>query len=579
MNEDNNFLKDNNTQDNKKTCRNPLKMMLANKNTFCIKAILFIALGMLIFSIIVLSSVPPTAKDELVHHLAVPKLYLEHGGIYEIPFMEYAYYPMNLDLLYMIPLYFGNDIVPKFIHFAFALLTAWLIFYYLKRRVDWMYALFGAVFFLSIPIIIKLSITAYIDLGEIFFSFAALVLILEWMRSDFRLKYLIWAGIMCGLALGTKYNGLVTLVILALFVPFAYAGHHVKKTSWFVCPLCYGIIFLLISLIVFSPWMIRNYQWKGNPIYPFYNSVFNPPKGVEKSVHSQIQTVQKNSGFLTERAVRYKETGLQIALLPVRIFFQGRDGDPQYYDGKLNPFLLILPFFAFYRLKNEPEYLKREKRMLLAFSILFFSFAFFTSGLRIRYISPFIPPLTVLSVLGLSNLFKMAGQLSSLIVRKACLAMVIVLPCLAVALNAGYIMGQFKSVDPVPFITGKISRDEYIGKYVPEYPAVSYINNNLDVRAKILFIYTGNRGYYCNREYTTDAGILEGSIRKAETQYDILKELKRQNITHLLIGYRLFEEWMNNNFSDEERTLTQAFFNGHLELLYGENGFGVSVIK
>jgi Kef-type K+ transport system membrane component KefB len=47
--------------------------------------ILLILLFALIASIIVLSLVPPVAKDELVHHLAVPKLYLKHGGMYEIP--------------------------------------------------------------------------------------------------------------------------------------------------------------------------------------------------------------------------------------------------------------------------------------------------------------------------------------------------------------------------------------------------------------------------------------------------------------------------------------------------------------
>ena len=55
---------------------------------------------------------------------------------------------MNLDLLYIIPLYFGNDIVPKYIHFVFALLTAGLIFNYLKIRINTVYALAGALFFL-----------------------------------------------------------------------------------------------------------------------------------------------------------------------------------------------------------------------------------------------------------------------------------------------------------------------------------------------------------------------------------------------------------------------------------------------
>ena len=99
--------------------------MIAGKpaGVWCIKALLITLLAILVVSIVILSCVPPVSKDALVHHLAVPKLYLKHGGMYEIPFMTFSYYPANLDLLYLIPLYFGNDILPKFIHFSFALLT------------------------------------------------------------------------------------------------------------------------------------------------------------------------------------------------------------------------------------------------------------------------------------------------------------------------------------------------------------------------------------------------------------------------------------------------------------------------
>jgi len=99
--------------------------------TLCTVIFLF---GLFIISTVILASVPPVSKDALVHHLAVPELYLKHGGIYEIPSMSFSYYPMNLDLLYLISLYFGNDIIPKCIHFCFALLTAWLILGYLKRQ-------------------------------------------------------------------------------------------------------------------------------------------------------------------------------------------------------------------------------------------------------------------------------------------------------------------------------------------------------------------------------------------------------------------------------------------------------------
>jgi hypothetical protein len=286
-----------------------------------------------------------------------------------------------------------------------------------------------------------------------------------------------------------------------------------------------------------------------------------------------------NRGIFTYRSMIYNETGLEIALLPIRIFFQGQDNNPQYFDGRLNPFLLLLAFFAFYGLKDDPEYLRREKKILLAFSALFFVFAFFTAVLRIRYISLFIPPLILLSVFGLINLFKIANQISSLIFRRICIALVVIITCLAFTLNADYLRGQFKYVDPVPFITGKVSRDEYIGRYIPEYPAVRYINANLDNKAKVLFILIGNRGYYCDRDYSHDMDIIKMSITRAERHEDISGELKKHGITHMLIRYGLFEEWMDNNFPKEKREFTQQFFREYTNLLFIENGFGVVGFK
>ena len=158
----------------------------------------WLALVVLIGSILILSFVPPISRDALVHHLAVPKLYLQHGGMYEIPSMEFSYYPMNLDLIYLIPLYFGFDIGAKFIHFSFGLLTAAIIYRYLKKRIDKRYGLLGMVLFLSTPIIIKLSTTVYVDLGLVFFATAALLSLLEWQSNQFKPKYLVISAISCG---------------------------------------------------------------------------------------------------------------------------------------------------------------------------------------------------------------------------------------------------------------------------------------------------------------------------------------------------------------------------------------------
>ncbi len=551
---------------------------LNSKNGF---RLLVLTLTMLVAVIVVMSMVPPVSKDALVHHLAVPKLYLNNGGIYEIPFMDFSYYPMNLDLLYMIPLYFGNDIVPKLIHFLFALLTAWLIFSYLKKREGLVYGLAGALFFLSIPVIVKLSINVYVDLGVIFFSFASLLLMMKWLQEGFRYKYLIYSGIMCGLALGTKYNSLITFVLLSLFIPFLYSRFTENKKTIFFRSILACVIFILTALAVFSPWMIRNCYWKGNPVYPLYNKVFNPPVSVAtvNADKNGEKKVRQNRGLFTYRHLVYGESGLEISMLPLRIFFHGRDGDPQYFDGKLNPFLLIFSLLAFIPVKNVPVSFRREKLIMLCFSILFILIALFTAVFRIRYIAPIIPPLTVLSILGIKNLY---GILNGILLRfnKVAGSMIVAsLFVICLALNASYIIKLFGKVDPLPYISGKTTRDEYISVYIPEYPALKYINENLPSNSKIFFIYLGKRGYYCDREYIFNLGLLHRTILKANDSQELLAGFRDKSVTHLLVNFPVFKKWIRENCSIEKQELISIFFRDFTVLNYYKNGIGLYTIK
>ncbi len=527
----------------------------------------------LIFSIIILASVPPISKDALTHHLAVPKLYLKHGGIYEIPFMPFSYNPMNMDLLYLIPLYFGNDIIPKFIHFIFALLTAWLIFDYLKRRTDIIYALTGVLFFLSIPIIVKLCITVYVDLGLIFFSTASLLLLLKWIEDGFPLKFLILSASFCGLAVGTKYNGLITLFLLTLFVPFLYSRYQQGTKPGFCKAAGYGILFLVIALLLFSPWMVRNYFWTNNPLFPLYDHWFNPQNAINR------QTV----GFFTYRSLVYHETWWQMALLPVRIFFQGQDGNPQYFDGRLNPFLLFLPFFAFYRIRRDPEVVRNEKKIMLIFAVLFFGFGFFSSNLRIRYISPIIPPLVILSIFGIKKMALSVSESCSGTIKHVALGIVFLLVSLLLYINGEYIVNQFRKVDPFSYLRGAVTHDEYVERYRLEYPTMRYINENLPADVRILFIFLGNRGYYCDREYVFDMNrnrsTLHQLVKTSDKPEKILAGLEETGVTHLLINYDIFNRWVKTNFTNKDQKLLDEFLEKYVRLLYFKWGYGVSQLE
>ena len=509
----------------------------------------------LLVSIILLASVPPTSRDALIHHLAIPKLYLKHGGIYEIPNLIFTYYPMNLDLLYMGALRLGSDILPKYLHMFFGLSTAVLLYHYLKKNISVNYARLGTIFFLSTPIIIKLSITIYVDLGLVFFSTAGLLLIFKWAENNFNTKYILTAGVCCGLAMGTKYNGLIVFFLLTCLIPVIYINNSKTKRNSLSRPFLAAILFCCIAILVASPWYIKNMIWTGNPVFPLYDTIFNP------TTISATKSASSDSirGVFATRHVLYGENIWQLLLLPVRIFFEGSDNNPRYFDGRLNPFLLLLPLFAFFRKSAFQKRVNLEKLFLAAFCILYFLFAFNTSALRIRYLAPIVPILVVLAMYGLSNIEAYLKHYSAQIAT-----IVLLLPItIMLAWNGSYIYQQYVSITPFNYILGNTNRDAYLTNKLPEYKVMKYANSHLPESSKILCVLIGWRGYYLDRDHVFDHqknqdGIIAWLQMENISTQKIVQRLEAQNISHILIRTDLFDHWVHHNVTDENKeTLTQ----------------------
>ncbi len=528
-----------------------------------------------IIAISILALVPPVCRDDLIHHLAIPKLYLRHGSIYEIPHLSFSYYPMNLDLLYMIPLYFNNDILPKFIHFTFAIITSWMVFGYLKKRIHLEYALLGSLFFLSLPIIVYQSSIAYVDLGLVCFLFGALIYIFKWIQNDFKTKYLIVSAVLCGLALGTKYNGLIGLFLLTLFIPAIYARYHASVPFYALKAIGYSGIFFGVAVIVFSPWMIRNFIWKGNPIYPLYHHVFhtNAPQ-MTISEDQELENKPSLKSHLLIRRDLYGESDLEIALLPIRVFFQGKDNDPKYFDGRANPFLLLLPMVVFFYMRSDTKQVRTEKFLMLWFSILFLLFACAQTVIRIRYFAPIFPPLVILSMFGLYDIeTKFFGKNSLLpyyLKKTVCYSIII----LMLGLNVRYIIERFNYVQPFDYLSGKISRDEYIQKYRPEYASMQYANRHLTKNDRILGVYLGNRSYYSDIDIVFSLDMLKNLAAKAKSPEDISKGLKEKGITYLLVNYELFNFWVKE-YNLHEKQMLKEFFEKYTKTEFSKDKNGL----
>lgn len=530
---------------------------------------LIVLLGGLVCAIALMAGVPPVSRDALTAHLYVPRLYLQKGGMYEIPSVTFSYYPMNLEMLYWICLYFKNDILPKYIHFMFGLITAGMIYAYLKKRLNPTYAILGVLFFLSIPIIVNLSTTAYVDLGLICFSFASLLCLFKWIENGFLFKWLIACGVFCGLAIGTKYNGLITLFLLACFIPFIYARSRVVDRFKALRAFGFGALFILVAALIYSPWGVRNYIWTENPIYPLFEQQIQPEHQPEAQQDDRIDLDR-----FKIRKYLYNESWWEVLLVPVRIFFQGKDGNPEYFDGRLNPFLFFLPFLAFF-LKTDGLQEEKEKRILLSFSVLFILFGFAGHTMRIRYISPVVPPLVILSMFGLAHLVHFFNRPPWLRFKIVSSALIVFLLGICFSFNAEYIVKRYEYIRPIPYITGRISRDAYIQRYCPEYSVYQYVNVHLPEDIKILGIYLGNRGYYIHRPIVFDLKMLPDAARESMDAGDIEKKLQQEKIGYLIINYSLFNFYTKKSLDQNELENLGNFFHRYTKRVYTKHGVGL----
>lgn len=554
----------------------------------------------IIGALLVMASVPPVSRDALTHHLAIPKLYLAHGILIELPEIPFSYYPMNLDLLYLIPLAMGNDILPKYIHLLFGVLTAWLIYRYLQTRAGRMWGLCGSLLWLSTPMVARLSTEVYVDLGLGFFSMAALCAILRWSENRESRRGLVWAGFWCGLALGTKYNALLVLAILALIIPFIYTRMKMGPDTAEGEPstdfrasrpapptkrpaglkgggaLASAVIFVAVALTIFSPWMIRNTVLTGNPIYPMMNSVFNPGVADTTDDWSRTSTmVQETSNTLTVRRLVFKESFGYIALLPLRIFFEGRDDDPRYFDGRLNPFLLIFIIGAIGFWRADNRRLATERWVWFGFALLFVLMAIFLAPIRIRYLLPILPAFIVLTIMGIYN----AGTLIGAIRRPAArwtgyLALALVVLAMF-GLNADYVVKRYRHLEPWSYLSGSTTRDAYITKRRPEYPLVQYANALLEADARILALFLGQRRYYFDRDVVFSEGLIGNVVANAQSPEEIGPRLKALGITHLMVRKDLFHRWLGFSLSPEEIDRLNLFWETHTRKLKESNGFAL----
>lgn len=435
---------------------------------------------------------PETANDSLCYHLHLPKLFLKMGRVGFIPYEFNSLFPFFMEMLYTLGLGIQGVELAKFLHFATGLLAAggvWITARHLKA--GWA-AGAAALIFLTTPGLVNQLGTTYVEGGQACYTILSLYALLRWSETR-ESKWLLLAGVFSGWLLGIKYLGLIPILGFLTFLVW-------ESRRGSEAPLVRSAaVFLAAVAAVSGYWYVRSWVELGNPVYPYFYSVFGAG---DPTIHYDDIGVPK--------------TLLSLLAVPWTITMH-----PEKFEGfgvQLGPaYLALLPAAYAYGWKKNPRL-----GFLSMFSI-FYLICWFFLGQSLRFLMPLLPVLAVILASGLKRMEE-----------EGLAAPIKIILALIFTLHAGLAFYHYRGDFRVAL--GLESRDEYLMRRERTYPAARFVNANLEPGAKILAADEAHL-FYFNRE------IIRESVYATRSRYavgagsldEVFGRLKKDGFTHLLL--------------------------------------------
>lgn len=491
---------------------------------------------------------PPIARDALIHHLAIPKWYLRHHGIVDIPFSPPSYYPPFMQMLYSLCLLLGSDILAQLLHVVFYVGSTLFLFVVARQALSRPASILAVLLFCSLPVVCQVSAIPYADLGLTFFTLAAFQALCRW-TENLSERWFCLGAVMTAWAVACKYNGfVVAFCFLAGIMVFLTRHQATVRTLG-----THVLVFLLVLMTINVGWLGKNLWFTGNPLYPLANEYIGRP---------WLPDQPKFSGYQV-RHMLHGEGLTEQLLLPWNLSVRTRSDARYELDGVASPiFLILLPFIII--LPSPPPPIKAA----IFFCLVYFLFFWASGHVRLRYLMPFYPMLALFSAYVLANV---GGKVTRPIIFLAVGG--------AFLLNIYWILVYTSYVKPLEFLAGKESRRDFLCRHIPCYPVFEYANMRLSPDARVMFLYGGkhgNDGYYLDRDYFYDCVYLgytaKEILRYADTPEHVAQGFLKLGITHLLINWELLHLDLGSSLPPNKMTLFEEFCRGSLVREYQGGG-------
>jgi hypothetical protein len=494
-------------------------------------ALLLVSLG--------IALTPSIESDGMRYHFPIPAQ-IHQSGLY-------AYYPINAFFQFpaLIEMQFGfamaggwASITPQLVHWFHFMLTVFLIGSFSRRWFPKADPALAMAIYASVPFIPIISGWAFIESSLTFYFLCALWLLLQLGEAknsaEIKKKSLL-AGIFIGALAGMKYS------LLALFPPLVGLALYYLWKKEGKKALSPALIFIISLGIAACPFYLRNLVNTGNPVYPLGYNLFGGDYWSQANGDYYLYHAQQKGGLYESKQENILYRGAELIYLPIkaslnppgyglkyarensrffaltgsRIFLPDNFGEWQ-----ITPFFLIfLPLAVFYYFRKSKN---ADSNALIPWLLLAFCAWYYLSWANSyrdnRFLMPILPLLALLTAEGI------CGWENKLVKYLA----------VGLILYNTLWMGQIilKEHNPLPWLAGRISQEDYLASKLNYYPADAEWNAHHQPNETLLLVGEYRPSYLQGTYYDADffdtpylLRIMQGAATKEEV-YARMKELK-----------------------------------------------------
>jgi 4-amino-4-deoxy-L-arabinose transferase-like glycosyltransferase len=214
---------------------------------------------------IFLASAPPTSGDATAYHLSAPKEWLQAGHLFPIWWDWNTFQPFSTEMHLALAQALEGGRAAMTVSGVLGAFSVACVYGLARELAGTRAAAVAALVWVAQGMFLWEATGGFVELVLAGFVALGLWHVLASRKSG-RLLDAAWAGLVIGIAAGTKYHGLVFVPVFALLVAALARGPATRR-------LLAAVAFCALAAVA-APWYVRNWIVTGNPVYPFAAGTF-----------------------------------------------------------------------------------------------------------------------------------------------------------------------------------------------------------------------------------------------------------------------------------------------------------------